>query len=330
MTGLVQRILAAGLLVAIGPVAPAAADTASFEAAAEQATPVGRLDDVVWAFTGACTAGEELHQRQCRLVRDRRAQELRGALLLVDGDSAALEVTKWNPQRKSLGITVTSCIRCAGIEVEGKPWLVIGAGAAPRFEGSRLRTHVLFDATRVFADEAAATAWTKSVENARVQYLVKVPDRPRWTTGGKDGLSFEIVGYRVVAPCDGSIVAASPPARPVAADKQACSGVPAVVDPAPEGGRPEELPDALTGAMIKEAMQPVLDAANACYVRYRVSGRGKLVMVIGADGKLQRYEQQGDFVGTPTATCIDTAVKKVTFPRTRKPTTKVGFPIVLQ
>ena len=310
-------------------VLPVIAHAQGFEAMAERATTVSRIDDIVWAFTGACTAGDELQQRQCRLVRDKRAKELVGAILLVDGETAALELSKWSPQKRSLGITVTSCIRCAGVEVEGKKWLVIGAGAPPRFEGARLRTHVLHDSTQMFKDEASATAFTRSLEHARVQYIVKVGDKPKWNIGGKDGISLEVLGYRVIAPCDGSVVASNPPSSPMPADKQACSGA-VPLDPAPEGPRPEKLPDALTGAMIKAAMKPVLDAANACYARYKVTGRAKLVMTIDNEGKVIEYVQEGELVGTPTATCIDTAVKRVTFPRTQKPTTKVGYPIVLQ
>ena len=321
---------ALAILAVLALVWPAAASAQNFEAAAEKATPVTRLDDVVWAFTGACTAGDDLHQRQCRLVRDKRAKELTGAVLFVEGETAALELTKWSPQKKSLGITVTSCIRCAGIEVEGRKWLVIGSGAAPRFEGPKLRTHVLHDATQTFKDEASATAWTKSLENARVQYIVKVPDKPKWNVNGRDGLSFEIVGFRVISPCDGTIVASSPLSAGLPPDKKACNGEPVVTDLPPEGGKPAQLPDALTGAMIKQAMQPVVDAANACFARNKVSGKAKLVMTIGADGTILEYEQQGELVGTPTATCIDTAVKKITFPKTQKPKTKVGFPIVLQ
>ena len=308
---------------------PVVAQAQGFEAMAERATTVARLDDIVWAFTGACTAGDDIQQRQCRLVRDKRAKELVGAILLVDGETAALELSKWSPQKRSLGITVTSCIRCMGIEVEGKKWLVIGAGAPARFEGQRLRTHVLHDSTQMFKDEASATAFTKSLEHARVQYIVKVGDKPKWNANGKDGLALEVLGYRVIAPCDGSIVASNPPSSTMPPDKKACGGEVAT-DPSPEGPRPEKLPDGLTGQMIKLAMKPVLDAANACYARYKVIGKAKLVLTIDNEGRVTEYVQEGEFVGTPTATCIDTAVKKVTFPRTQKASTKVGFPIVLQ
>src|SRR5688500_147601 len=103
------------LLCLLVPVAPVVAHAQSFEASAETATTVKRLDDIVWAFTGACDKGTDIEQRQCRLVRDKRAKELAGTTLLVDGDTTALELTKWSPQKRTLGVTVTSCIRCAGV-----------------------------------------------------------------------------------------------------------------------------------------------------------------------------------------------------------------------
>lgn len=319
------------IIIAAIAAVPVVAHADAFDDAAAKANPVKRLDDIVWAFVGACDKGDDLQQRQCRLVRDQRARHLVGAYLLVDGDSSALELTKWSPQKKSLGITVTSCIRCAGVDVEGKRYLLIGAGSPPRFEGPRLRTHVLHDTTQMFKDEATATAWTKSLENAHVQYLIKVPEKPQWNASGKLGMAFEIVGFRVIAPCDGSIVAANPASGPQPPDKKACGGAPVVVDPAPNGPtKTDKLPESLTGAMIREAMQPVLDAANACFQRYKVTGKGKLVMQVAGDGSVLEFEQQGEFVGTPTATCIDTAMKKIKFPPTQKPKTKVGFPILLQ
>lgn len=300
----------------------------TFESIAETANPVKRLDDVVWAFVGACDKGDDVQQRQCRLVRDKRAAQLVGAFLLVDADSSALELAKWSRQKKSTGVTVSSCIRCAGIDVEGKHYFL--TGGQPRFEGQKLRTTVLHDSSKTFNDEASATAFAKGLDNAHVQLIVKVPASPKWSTGGKLGMAFEVVAWRVAQACDGAIVASSPASGPMDPDKSKCGGAAVVSDPANTGSVPEKLPEALTGAMIKAAMQPVLDAANACFQRYKVTGKAKLVMQVAADGSVLEYTQEGELVGTPTATCIDTAAKKVTFPRTQKPKTKVGFPIVLR
>jgi hypothetical protein len=88
-------------------------------------------------------------------------------------------------------------------------------------------------------------------------------------------------------------------------------------------------PDALSPAMVKQAIKPVLDGAKQCYAKFKVAGKGKLKMAIGADGMLTEYEQQGDFANTPTGTCIDLAVKNATFPASKKPRTAVAVPISL-
>lgn len=312
------------LLIALALAAPSVTFAQAFEATAETAQRVSRIEDVVWTFTAPCTAGDDVQQRQCRLVRDGRQQALAGALLLVDGDSAALEIAKWNPQKKSLAITVSSCIRCGGVDVEGKKWFVTGNGSAPRFEKDRLRTHVLRDTALPFPDEAAATAWAKPLANARVQYLVKVPARPRWTAGGNTGFGLEVVGFRVINACDGAIVVANPASAPVAGDKAACSA------DAPPPKPVDTRIDALTSEHILAVMRPVVEAANGCFARYKVSGTATLAMTVDGDGRVTDYAQKGDFAGTPTAACIDVLAKKVRFPPSKKPSTPITFPIVLK
>jgi len=215
----------AGIAVTLGlliPTSPAQAD--DFDTQAQAAVRV-RVDDLVWALTATCEGGDDVQQRQCRLVRDRRVQALAGVTLLVDGDPAALELGTWSPQRKSMPIVVTSCIRCTGVEVDGTTWLVAGAGAAPRFDKGKLRTAVLVESSRQFKDAAAATAWTTAVRGARVEYLAKLPAaaKRRWRAGGKDGLALEIVGYRASTPCDGVVLAANPPSAKAEPDPQACA-----------------------------------------------------------------------------------------------------------
>ncbi len=299
--------------------------SATFDAVAATAVRVRRLEDVVWSLTASCDRGNDVHQRQCRLVRDHRAKVLEGMTLLVDGDSEALELGKWSPQKKSMQVVVTSCIRCAGIELDGRTWYLIGSGATARFEGGKLRTAVLDDQTRTFVDEGAAVTWSKIVRTAHVQYLLKVlpAAKRRWLVAGKDGLAFEIVGYRVSAPCDGAVIVAKPPSAKALPDKERCSG--SVID----GGAPDGV-DALTPDMIKATMKPVVDAANACFKKNGITGRAKLELVVAGDGSVAEYKQTGDLVGTPTAQCIDTAMRDVTFPRSKKPRQKIGFPIILK
>ena len=289
---------------------PAFADD-TFEAKASGAQRLGRVESLVWAFTAPCDGGDDTQQRQCRKVRDTRVAELAGATLLVDADKDAFDVGAWNGQKKSVALSLKSCIRCAGVELGGKTYVVAGAG-----EGK------LYDNAKQFPDETAAKAFTKAVANARIQLIVKVPAKPKTVVGGKPAVTLDVLGYRVISPCDGSIVLASPKSGPVEADKKQCAAIAAGNASAPEV-------DVLTSSVISGAMKPVVEAANACFAKFGVSGKAKLKLTIGSDGSVTTYDQQGDFVSTPTGQCIDGAVTKASFPRSKKAKTSISFPIKL-
>ncbi len=295
----------------------------TFEAKAAGAQHVHRLENVVWAFTAACSEGDDTEQRQCRVVRDRRAAELAGATLLVDADRDAFAIGPWNQQRKSVPLTVSACIRCAGVEVDGKTWFLVGSGF--KLEGGTVHAATLGDTSRAFIDESAEKKVAQALGSARVQLLVKLPAKPKWSEGGKQGLAFDVLGWRVISACDGGIVMASPTSAPVEPDKKACGPI-ASTKPADDSPKL----DALTTSSIRDALKPVVAAANACFNRFNVAGNAKLRFTVHGDGTIAKYEQQGDFVGTPTGECIDKAIEKAQFPRTKKDSTSFTYPIQLR
>lgn len=312
------------VIVPLLAAAPAHADD-TFEAKAQGAQRLGRVENLVWAFTAPCDGGDDTQQRQCRHVRDVRASELAGATLLVDADKDAFDVGAWSAQKKSVPVALSSCIRCAGVEVDGKTYFVIATrdgGAAPRLKSGKLETGLLHDNARQFPDEGSAKAYAKSVSNARVQFLVKVPAKPKTVVDGKPVITLDLVGYRVVSPCDGSVVIASPKSGAVEPDKKQCGAIAA-------GAGGAEV-DQLTPALINEAMKPVVEAAKACFAKFGVTGKAKLKIIVGPDGAVSKYDQQGDFVSTPTGQCIDAAMTKAAFPRSKKSKTSINYPLDLQ
>lgn len=277
----------------------------------ESAQRVRRIENVVWTLTAPCDQGDDTQHRQCKHVRDARAQELAGATLLVDGDADAFDIGAYDAKKKSIALTLTSCIRCAGVDLDGKSWVVTG--------GSKK----LYDNARAFSDEATAKAWLKAIGSPKVQLLVKVPAKP--VEGNT--VTLDIVGYRVYAPCDGTILAASPQSAPLPADKKACKAAPAGGDAAAADG-PKV--DQLTPALISDAMKPVVEAAQKCFEKNGVAGTAKLKITVAGDGTVARYEQQGDFANTATGACLDKAMDKARFPASKKPKTTISFPIKLQ
>lgn len=319
-----RALLALLVCTATAGAAPEAKDT--FESKSGGALRVHRIENVVWALTAPCDKGDDTEQRQCRKVRDARAAELTSQPLLLDADGDAFDVGAWSAAKKSVPITLTGCIRCAGVEVEGKTWFV--TAAAPKVEGGKVKTALLYDNAKPLEDEDSAKAYAKQVASARVQFVVKVAAKPKWTVDGKAGLTFDVIAYRVFAPCDGAIIGANPPSGPAEADKKQC----AKADPA-VAAEPKQAPpklEALSTSMIQDAMALAVDASNKCFEQFGVAGKAKLKITIAGDGTIAKYEQQGDFVNTPTGACIDAAVKTVTFPRSRKQKTVITYPIVLR
>jgi hypothetical protein len=156
------------------------------------AQPVANIDDIVWAVTAKCDAGDDTEQRQCRAVRDAAQKRYAGQTLLVDADPAAFTIGTWNAQKRSVAMKL----------------------ASPRSVGSG----TLYDNAKTFPDEATAIKFIKTVRKVRVQLLVKLAAKP--------ALPAEVTGYRVVVPCDGEVVIAKPASGPtwgpLAPDKTAC------------------------------------------------------------------------------------------------------------
>ncbi|MBA3453886.1 MAG: hypothetical protein H0T42_12395 [Deltaproteobacteria bacterium] len=96
------------------------------------------------------------------------------------------------------------------MQIEGKPFRVKGAAA------------LLYDNARQFADEAAAKAYGDSVKGSRVQMVIKIADRKRWQLAGKDGLLVDVLAWRVIVPCTGAVLIASPASGAVEPDRKAC------------------------------------------------------------------------------------------------------------
>jgi hypothetical protein len=318
-----RRHLFASLLVGVvGLTTPALAED-SFESLAASAQKIKRIDDVIWALTAKCDGGTDTEQRQCRRIRDVRATELKNATLLVEADREAFKVGEWNAAKKSAALSIVSCIRCGGIDVDGKSWFVAGtrdANQPPRFQAGKQVANLLEESSKTFSDAAAAKKYSDSVATARVQFVLRVPQNPVWTDSNKQGIAFEVLAYRVYSTCDGSVVMAKPKAGAGEIDKRACAGIP------PIGVEVDEL----TPAMIKESLKGTLESATAsCQAKHQGQGKGKLKLQIGPDGVITSSKLEGELAGSETATCIEEAVKNAKLPKSKKPKTSCAVPIVL-
>ena len=301
----------------------------TFESVAGAAPSISRGDllGIAWATAAACSDGDDAEQRLCRAVRDRRMATLRAGTYLIDGDSGALAVSEWTAADKLVTVSVFGCIAC--VEPPGGLY-VVSAQAAPTFTGAVAQAANLHTSTTTLADAVTAKRFRARVPALRTQFVVKVTVGAGglWTHEDKRGLALDVLAFRVYDPCDGSIVVSSAPSGLGPIDPSTC---PVVADKGPTRVRTgPELPAALTSKDIRATMAPVLAAAGDCYDAYGIMGRAKLTYTIAADGSILAYEQQGDFVDTPTGTCLDKAARAVVFPKTKKKTFTFSFPVAVQ
>jgi hypothetical protein len=316
------------------PATPAPATPATppqtFDELVATATPIARTDLAgwAWALTAACDQGDDLAQRQCRVVRDARATAERGQTYVIDGEPTAFMAGAFDPIKKSVSITVRGCIACAPVDVAGKKLFIVSNKAAPTDVGGTLQAALIHETARVFVDEDTANQWRNEVApRLKVQLVFAVPaGNPTWSRNGKDGVAVQVLGFRVHDPCDGGIVCASPTAQKLDPDKKACGTVEEAVTQPDDDVKA----DRLEPWMIQQALAPALALAQQCHDTYGVDGQTKLKITINGDGSIAVLEQVGDFNDTPTGACLAKAVKTVTFPKTRKAKTSVTYPIVLR
>jgi hypothetical protein len=308
-----------------GALAPPAPVT--FESLAAGAGTLTRADLVglAWATSAPCTDGDDAEQRLCRAVRDRRLATVRAGTWLVDGDSGALAVSEWTAADKLITVSVAGCVAC--VEPPGGLY-VVSAAAAPTFTGAVAQGASVHTSSLTLADAVTAKRFRARVPALRTQFVVKVAAAGGglWTRDDKRGLAVDVLAARVYDPCDGSIVVSTVPSGNGPVDESTC---PAKVDTAtrPVRSNEPELPGALTSKDIRAAMAPVLQAASDCYDAYGVMGKAKLTYTVGGDGSIVAYEQAGDFIDTPTGTCLDRAARVITFPKTKKKTFTFSFPV---
>jgi hypothetical protein len=309
---------------------PAPPTPATFEGLAADASTIRRVDllGVAWATAAPCTDGDDAEQRLCRITRDRRMSTLRAGTYVIDGDSGALAVSEWTAADKLVTVSVFGCMACVAPPGD---FYVVSSAAAPTFTGGVAQGANIYTSSLTLADAVTAKRFRARVPALRTQFVVRVAagNGGLWTREDKRGIALDVLAARVYDPCDGSIVVSTAPSGPGPSDPSTC---PAVVDTPTRPVRPTgpELPQSLTSKDIRTAMEPVKAAADDCYDAYGVPGKAKLTYTVNGDGSIAAYEQQGDFVDTPTGTCLDRAARAVTFPKTKKKSFTFSFPVAVE
>jgi hypothetical protein len=291
------------------------------------------LAALFWSDAATCAnaadAANDLAARQCKGIRAARKAQVSKSKYLVRADATALSVTPGKDKRAPL--TLRGCLACAApITVAGKPLFVVAGEGTPSLDGAKVVAPLLGT-----IDVPADAAWRKDVlPRLRTELVISGAAPAAWKSGSAAGYKVAVVGYRVVDPCDGSILMANPKSASVKPDKRYCTGKPVVEAPVkdPDQDQPKEpeLPSKLSSNDIRTALEPARDAARKCFEAYGIAGTALFRITINNEGDVAGLRQKGDFTDTPTGACIEKAVKAVVFPKSRKLKTTIDYPFILR
>ncbi|MES1158078.1 MAG: GYF domain-containing protein [Haliangium ochraceum] len=81
----------------------------------------------------------------------------------------------------------------------------------------------------------------------------------------------------------------------------------------------------LAKAAVVAGMNSVKGKVSACYAQFKQAGLVMVNVVIGKSGKVSSAAVTGKFAGTPTGTCVESAVKTASFPPSEGLTTPYPF-----
>jgi hypothetical protein len=81
----------------------------------------------------------------------------------------------------------------------------------------------------------------------------------------------------------------------------------------------------LAKAAVVAGMKGVNGKVAACYAQFKVPGMAMVNVVIAKSGKVSSASVTGKFAGTPTGTCVESAVKTASFPPSDGLTTPYPF-----
>lgn len=299
--------------------------TDGFETLASQAIAIDSIETMqglLWSQDAKCDgAANELLRLQCEGVLKSHKAWVSERSYLIDASGSAIQ-TALSSDKKSVDVTLNACVQC-----EIADSLVLGLGDYLR-SGVQIDAPLVTKVSQKFADAKEAESWNKRIgQRLRAQFVVKMPaTAERFTDGDLAGYKVEVVGYRLYNPCKGNVLSAKPLSTQGPVDSEACAADPVkklIVKKVP-------IVDRLSAKQIKKAIEPARQQSKACHKIYNIEGHASYKIVIGGDGSMVEMVQKGDFIGTPTGMCLDEAMAKVRFPKSKKAQTKINYPILLR
>ncbi|MFH1131770.1 MAG: GYF domain-containing protein, partial [Pseudomonadota bacterium] len=91
-----------------------------------------------------------------------------------------------------------------------------------------------------------------------------------------------------------------------------------------------KLPKTLERWEIQAGIKGVKERVASCFDRYKVPGLVMVKVSIGGNGRIESSSVSGRFAGTPTGSCVQSAVKSAVFPKFRGSPISITYPFNLR
>ena len=191
---LVAPILAVAFLFPAGELAAGEFD--DMVAGARRMSSGSGLGALFWSRVAGCSQKSDYERRQCEAVRSARRSAVSNQLYLIDG-SDVLDVAGYDAKKKSVEVTVRSCLSCDDKGRDKKrrrnSVVVVGKGNHRVAKGNIIAAPVSANAL-TFEDKDSAEHWAKYIApRLKTQFLVKIPDK---ASGLEWGTLPRIPGHR--------------------------------------------------------------------------------------------------------------------------------------
>ena len=303
----------------------AAAET--FEEIAVRARKLPDAGAVVFPFADQCKLGKDMARRACQGIRAARQAALVGKRWLTTAPGGAV-VGRFD-LKGTVPVVARGCVLCVGAKLEGDEWYIVTKGALSSSEAG-LAGPELGSVQQKVADEAAAKKFASESALATEAVFALTADKVQ-DKGGSHALTAEVLAWRVVDRCTGQVLVSEPDSAADAAPtakKEECGGS--------VGKRPKEppkddgLPVQLSRWDVQRSMSALRGAVNECHKKYQIPGNANASVEINSDGSVKSVSLKGDFVGTPTGTCLIKVVQGAKFPPFKKGPMRVEYPFILR
>ncbi len=324
---LVRSLRTLGSLVLVAALT-SAASAETFEEISASARKLPDASLLVFPFADACKLEGDLARRACQGIRAARQAALVGKRWVTTA-TGGVGFGKFD-LKGTLPVIARGCILCVASKPEGDPWFIVSKGTLAGDAGALAGPDLGFVNQKV-ADEASAAKYATEMAPQLATELVfaLTADKPA-AKGGASALTAEVLAWRIVDRCTGDVLASEPDSAASAAPSgkaENCGG---------QVGRPKDvpkddgLPIVLSRWEVQRGMSAVRGLVQDCHKKYQIPGNANAVVEINSDGSVKSVSLKGDFVGTPTGTCLIKVVQQAKFPPFKKGPMRVDYPFILR